>query len=77
VFVLGVALELDSVPQEISTQATLLTLAGTTITALSIPALLAVLTAYLRRDWQRLGVRVAGSWIAASAILVLALRLAK
>ena len=34
----------------------------------------------LRRDpafWQRIGVRVAGSWIAASAILVLALRLAK
>ena len=77
VFMLGVALELDSVPQEISTRATLLTLAGTTITALAIPALLAALTSYLRRDWQGLGVRVVGSWIAASAILVLALRLAK
>ena len=77
IFVLGVALELDSVPQEISMRATLLTLAGTTIAAVLIPALLAALSAYLRRDWQRIGARVLGSWIAASAILVLALRLAK
>jgi hypothetical protein len=28
----------------------------------------------LRRHWQRIGIRIAGSWIAASAILVLALR---
>jgi hypothetical protein len=35
------------------------------------------LTARSRRDWQRIGVRIAGSWIAASAILVLALRLAR
>jgi len=27
------------------------------------------------RPWQRIGLRVVGSWIAASAILVLALRL--
>ena len=77
VFVVGVALELDSVPQEISTRATLLALAGTTIAASLIPALLATLTTYLRRDWQRIGARVLGSWIAASAILVLALRLAR
>jgi hypothetical protein len=29
----------------------------------------------LHRDWQRLGARILGSWIAASAVLVLALRL--
>ena len=29
------------------------------------------------RPWQRIGVRIVGSWIAASAILVLALRLAR
>ena len=30
-----------------------------------------------KRSWQRIGVRIVGSWIAASAILVLALRLAR
>jgi urease accessory protein len=43
----------------------------------AILAVAAALTAYCRRDWQRIAVRVAGSWIAASAILVLALRLAR
>ena len=33
-------------------------------------------TSLLRRDWQRIGARIVGSWIAASAILVLALRVA-
>jgi urease accessory protein len=77
VFALGIALELDSVPQEISMRATLVTLGGTALAAFAIPALLAVLTAYLQRDWQRIGIRVLGSWIAAGAILVLALRLAR
>jgi hypothetical protein len=31
----------------------------------------------LTRDWQRIGARIFGSWIAASAILVLALRLGR
>jgi len=35
------------------------------------------LTSYLRRDWQRLAVRIIGSWIAASAMLVLAVRLTR
>jgi len=73
----GVALELDSVPQEISMLRTLLALGGTAIAALLIPAVLAALMTYLRRDWQRIGVRIVGSWIAASAILVLALRFAR
>jgi hypothetical protein len=30
----------------------------------------------LRRDWQRIGLRIAGSWISASAVMVLALRFA-
>jgi urease accessory protein len=71
----GVALELDSVPQEISMLATFLALTGTAVAAFLITLFLADLTVYLRRDWQRIGVRVVGSWIAASAILVLALRL--
>jgi urease accessory protein len=76
-FVTGVAIELDSVPQEISVAETLLALAGTSVIVFLIPTLLAMLMARLRRDWQRIAVRIAGSWIAASAMLVLVLRLAK
>jgi urease accessory protein len=76
-FVTGVAIELDSVPQEISVAETLLALAGTSVTVFLIPTLLATLMACLRRDWQRIAMRIVGSWIAASAMLVLVLRLAK
>jgi hypothetical protein len=34
-------------------------------------------TSCLTRAWQQIGVRILGSWIAASAILVLALRLVR
>jgi urease accessory protein len=76
-FVTGVAIELDSVPQEISVAETLLALAGTSVTVFLISTLLATLMACLRRDWQRIAMRIVGSWIAASAMLVLVLRLAK
>jgi urease accessory protein len=75
--VAGAAIALDSVPQEISMLTTLVALIGTAIGAFLLTMLLADLTVYLKRDWQRIGLRVAGSWIAASAILVLALRLAR
>jgi len=75
--VAGAAIELDSVPEEISMRATFLALIGTAIGVLLVVALLAELTVRLRRDWQRVGVRIVGSWVAASAILVLALRLAR
>jgi hypothetical protein len=73
----GAALPLDSVPQEISMLKSFLALAGTAVAALLLVGLLGLMVARLRRDWQRLGMRIAGSWIAASAILVLALRLAR
>jgi urease accessory protein len=73
--VAGVAIELDSVPEEISMRATVLALAGTMITATVTLILVAAITADRTRDWQRIGIRILGSWIAASAILVLALRL--
>jgi urease accessory protein len=76
-FITGVAIELDSVPQEISVAETLLALAGTSVIVFLIPTLLAMLMACLRRDWQRIAMRIVGSWIAASAMLVLVLRLAK
>jgi urease accessory protein len=49
-------------------------------TALGAVLLLLVLlqgTLRLRQHWQRIGARIAGSWIAATAILVLALRLVR
>jgi hypothetical protein len=35
----------------------------------------AAIAAHANADWQRLGLRIVGSWIAASAILVLAVQL--
>lgn len=73
--VAGVAIILDSVPQEISVSATVLALGGTFVTALLALMLAAWLAARGMRPWQQVGIRILGSWIAASAILVLALRI--
>jgi urease accessory protein len=71
----GAAIALDSVPQDISMLRSFLALIGTAVTGLLVVALLGALAALARYDWQRIGIRIAGSWIAASAILVLALRI--
>jgi urease accessory protein len=73
----GAALAFDSVPQEISISATLLALAGTAIGAAIALTLIAEARVSLKPPWLRIGARILGSWIAASAILVLALRLAR
>jgi urease accessory protein len=73
----GLAILFDSVPAVPSVQETVLALAGTALAATSMLALAAFAGAALPEFWPRIGVRIAGSWIAASAILVLALRLAK
>jgi HupE / UreJ protein len=75
--VAGAAVALDSVPQEISMLRSFLALAGTAVASLLVVALLGTFAALARQDWQRIGLRIAGSWIAASAIMVLALRLAR
>ena len=67
----------DSVPPLPSVGETVLALSGTALAATLVVALAAWASAALPAFWPRLGVRIAGSWIAASAILVLALRLAK
>jgi urease accessory protein len=77
VLVAGIALMLDSVPHETSMQTTFLALVGTVIAAFVIVTFVAEAVRALARDWQRIAVRIAGSWIAASAILVLALGLAR
>jgi urease accessory protein len=77
VVIAGIAIILDSVPHEISMQTTFLALVGTVIAAFVLATLIAEAARAAAPDWQRIGVRIVGSWIAASAILVLTLRLAR
>ena len=75
--VTGVAIALDSPPHAISLRQANIILIGTFCGAVVL--LLAVIgnSLALRRNWQRLGVRIIGSWMAATAIMALALRLAR
>jgi urease accessory protein len=75
--VTGVAIALDSPPETISVQEADLMLLGTGLGALSALGAVVGGAGYLTRPWQCLGVRIVGSWIAASAILVLALTLVR
>jgi urease accessory protein len=75
--VTGATIALDSPPETISVQEADLMLLGTGLGALSALGAVVGGAGYLTRPWQRLGVRIVGSWIAASAILVLALTLAR
>jgi urease accessory protein len=73
----GASIGLDSPPKVVSIQAANAALAGTGLCAIVVVGLIAVVVASLPQDWPRIGARVLGSWIAASAILVLALRFAR
>jgi hydrogenase/urease accessory protein HupE len=73
----GAALGLDSPPQVIAMADATLALTGTWLGACLALGFVAVCASLLTRDWQRIGTRILGSWIAASAILVLALRFAR
>jgi urease accessory protein len=71
----GAALALDSPPQAVTIAAAYATLAGTALGACAILLAVATVASYANADWQRLGMRILGSWIAASALLVLAVQL--
>ena len=71
----GAALALDSPPQAVTITEAYATLAGTAVGACAMLVLVAAIAAHANADWQRLGIRILGSWIAASAILVLAVQL--
>ena len=73
----GISLALDSPPEALSLVEANLTLAGTAVGAVLLLLALLQGTARLRQNWQRIGARVAGSWVAATAILVLALRVVR
>ena len=70
------ALIFDSVPALLSAQDTILSLAGTIIAATFLLAAITFLSGAGPQVWRRIGIRILGSWIAASAVMVLALRLA-
>ena len=74
---IGLSLALDSPPEALALMQANLTLLGTALGAVLLLLALLQGTARLRQHWQRIGARIAGSWIAATAILVLALRLVR
>jgi urease accessory protein len=71
----GTALALDSPPQAVTIAAAYATLAGTATGAYAMLVVAATIASHANADWQRLGMRILGSWIAASALLVLAVQL--
>ena len=71
----GAALALDSPPQAVTLAEAYATLAGTAVGACAMLVVVAAVAGHAKADWQRLGMRILGSWIAASAILVLAVQL--
>jgi urease accessory protein len=73
-FIVGLATGLDSPPEAILLREAILGLVGTACGGIAAMAAMVTLSAVLGRIWQGIGLRVAGSWTAAIAILVLALR---
>ena len=73
----GIALGLDSPPEAISITVATGMLIGTGLGASLAFALVATCASRLMAAWQKIGMRIVGSWIAASALLVLALRFAR
>jgi hypothetical protein len=73
----GAAIGLDSPPEVISLEAAVAMLIGTAIGGALALALVVAGATRAARDWQRLGLRVLGSWTAASALLAIAVRFAR
>jgi len=71
----GTALALDSPPQAVTIAAAYATLAGTALGACAMLLVIATVAGHGTAHWQRHGLRILGSWIAASAMLVLAVQL--
>jgi hypothetical protein len=72
--VCGIALGLDSPPEAILLHEAVAMLIGTACGAIGALAMIAYLASAIARWRQSIVLRVAGSWVAAIAILVLALR---
>lgn len=76
-FATGAALALNSPPQAISIPVAITAQLATGLGALAAFAAVAFVAMQADRECQRIGIRIVGSWIAASAILVLALRVVR
>jgi urease accessory protein len=74
---MGAAIGLDSPPEVVSVQDALVMLIGTGLGALIGLGVVIEVAARMARDWQLIGVRVLGSWTAASALLAIAVRFAR
>jgi hypothetical protein len=70
---IGVGIGLGSAPDSTDSAARWTSLAGTGLGVFLTVTLVAGVTDTLRQPWTRIGMRVVGSWLAASALLVLAL----
>jgi len=73
----GIALALDSSPGGISVRDANVIIVGTFCGALILLWVILLVVASFRREWQKLGMRILGSWIAASALLALVWQLAR
>ena len=73
-FATGIALALNAPPHAIRIADAIAAQLGFAAAALATFALIAAIAMHATRPWQRIGVRIIAAWIAASAILVLALR---
>jgi hypothetical protein len=74
---IGLALPLNAPPHAITIADAVAAQIGFAVAALATFALITFIASNAARGWQRIGVRIIGSWIVASAILVLALKLAR
>lgn len=74
---LGLMIGFDSAQDDLSGRGRLAALLGTCIAAYLLLLYAMVFADFFsRREWQRIGLRIAGSWVAASALLVLSLSFA-
>jgi urease accessory protein len=73
----GGAVALNTPPQAITIPSAVAAQTGAAIAAFAMLTIVVMIGMRARGAWHRIGLRVVGSWIAASAILVLALRLAR
>jgi len=71
----GFVIAFDSPPDVFSIGAAVVMQLGTFVAAAIYLLAIVAIASALTRDWQRIGMRIVGSWFAASAILVLTLNL--
>jgi urease accessory protein len=74
---LGLAVGIGSAPETLQGNAWWIMAGGTYLSAFLCVMLITIAVESLRRTWMRIGIRVIGSWLTASALLVLALTFAK